>query len=126
VKQAHTVTALLECRNLHKHFPGTHAVNDMTISFYSGEVIAIMGENGAGKSTLMKLLAGIHMPSSGTILHKGGPTLIENVKAAQALGIAFIHQELNLAENLSIGANIYQKQKPPPFRLEDQSTFSKH
>lgn len=124
MNQASTVTALLECRNLHKHFPGTHAVNDLSVSFYPGEVIAIMGENGAGKSTLMKLLAGIHTPCSGTILHKNEPTKIENVKAAQALGIAFIHQELNLAENLSVGANIYLGREPRRFGFIDEQKIT--
>ncbi|SVD54312.1 uncharacterized protein METZ01_LOCUS407166, partial [marine metagenome] len=66
----------------------------------------VVGENGAGKSTLMKILAGVYTPKSGTIRIEGREVRIQSVRDAQAHGIALIHQELNLAANLDIAANI--------------------
>src|SRR5439155_467526 len=72
-----------------------------------GEVLAVVGENGAGKSTLMKLVAGVHRPDAGQIYLDEKPVTVDSVHTALELGIAFIHQELNLAENLDVGANIF-------------------
>ncbi|SVD21262.1 uncharacterized protein METZ01_LOCUS374116, partial [marine metagenome] len=69
-------------------------------------VLAVVGENGAGKSTLMKILAGVYTPDAGTIRIEGREVRIQSVRDAQAHGIALIHQELNLAANLDIAANI--------------------
>jgi len=116
----------LEARNIHKYFPGVHAVNDVSAIFRAGEVVAVIGENGAGKSTLMKVLAGVHSPDSGEILLEGEPVTIPNVAKATALGIAFIHQELNLSDNLSIGANIFLGREPrkfPPLNLIDHKAI---
>lgn len=103
---------LIEARNLHKRFLAVHALNDVSASFYEGEVVAVMGENGAGKSTLMKCLAGVHVPNEGEILFEGKPVRIPTVNEAAKLGVAFIHQELNLADNLSVGANIFLGREP--------------
>ena len=103
---------LLEARNIHKRFLGVHALNDVSATFRKGEVLAVMGENGAGKSTLMKALAGVHVPDSGQILWEGKEVKINDVRDAAALGIAFIHQELNLAENLSVAANVFLGREP--------------
>lgn len=103
---------LLEARNIHKRFLGVHALNDVSATFRKGEVLAVMGENGAGKSTLMKALAGVHVPDSGQIVWEGKEVKINDVRDAAALGIAFIHQELNLAENLSVAANVFLGREP--------------
>ncbi len=103
---------LLEARNIHKRFLGVHALNDVSANFRAGEVLAVMGENGAGKSTLMKALAGVHVPDSGQIFWEGKEVKINGVRDASALGIAFIHQELNLAENLSVAANVFLGREP--------------
>jgi len=73
----------------------------------NAEVLALVGENGAGKSTLMKILAGIYRPDSGDILLAGEPIHFHGVSDALRSGIVLIHQELNLAENLSVAANIF-------------------
>ncbi len=103
---------LLEARHIHKRFLGVHALNDVSATFHAGEVLAVMGENGAGKSTLMKALAGVHPPDAGQILWEGQEVQITDVRQASALGIAFIHQELNLAENLSVAANVFLGREP--------------
>lgn len=105
-------TPLIEARGIHKRFLAVHALNDVSASFHEGEVVAVMGENGAGKSTLMKCLAGVHVPNEGEILFEGQPISIPNVNRAAELGISFIHQELNLADNLSVGANIFLGNEP--------------
>ncbi|MCL4202765.1 MAG: sugar ABC transporter ATP-binding protein [Pirellulaceae bacterium] len=105
-------TPLLEVRSVTKTFPGVRALTDVHLRLYPGEVLALLGENGAGKSTLMKILAGIQQPDSGQILLDGQPIAIESVRAAADRGIALIHQELNLADNLDVGANIFLGREP--------------
>jgi len=105
-----TVTAsppLLEARNIRKHFPGVQALDGVSLAVRAGEVVAVIGENGAGKSTLMKILAGIHPPDSGELLWEGQPFQLTGVADALRRGIVLIHQELNLAENLSVAANLF-------------------
>ena len=106
---------LLEARAISKRFGGVRALEKVSAAFYPGEVVAVMGENGAGKSTLMKCLAGVHQPNEGEVLLDGKVTKIPNVRAAEKAGIAFIHQELNLAENLNIGANVFLGREPRIF-----------
>jgi ribose transport system ATP-binding protein len=77
------------------------------LSLRAGEVLALMGENGAGKSTLMKVLGGAYQPDEGTILVDGRAVTLRSVRDARRLGIALIHQELMLAPNLDITANIF-------------------
>jgi ribose transport system ATP-binding protein len=101
------VTALLEVRAIRKHFPGVQALDGVSLHVVRGEVLAIVGENGAGKSTLMKVLAGIHVPDSGELLMDGQPVPADGVAGAMRRGIVLIHQELNLAENLSVAANLF-------------------
>jgi ribose transport system ATP-binding protein len=110
---------LLEARGIHKRFLGVHALNDVSASFFPAEVVAVMGENGAGKSTLMKVLAGVYQPDEGTVVWEGNEVRIPNVRKATELGIAFIHQELNLAENLSVGANVFLGREPQRFGFID-------
>jgi ribose transport system ATP-binding protein len=89
-----------------RDFPGVVALNRVNLTVQPGEVLALLGENGAGKSTLMKILAGVQQPASGTILLDGQPVQIDSVRTATQLGIALIHQELNLSDNLTVAANI--------------------
>ena len=114
---------LIEARGIHKRFLGVHALNDVSAQFFAGEILAVMGENGAGKSTLMKCLAGVHQPSDGSIHFEGKPTTISSVNRATELGIAFIHQELNLADNLSVGANIFLGREPKKLGFIDHAAI---
>ncbi|MCH2210081.1 MAG: sugar ABC transporter ATP-binding protein [Fuerstiella sp.] len=110
---------LLEVRTVTKRFPGVTALLDVSLKLHRGEVLALIGENGAGKSTLMKILAGVQGPDAGRILIDGQDVTINSVQAAQALGIALIHQELNLSDNLDIGANIFLGREPRRYGLID-------
>lgn len=103
---------LLEVVAICKRFPGVCALDRVCLSLLPGEVLAVIGENGAGKSTLMKLLAGIQQPDEGEIRIDGQSVEIENVRDAARLGIALIHQELNLADNLDVGANLFLGREP--------------
>jgi len=90
-----------------KTFPGVTALNRVSLRLRAGEVLALMGENGAGKSTLMKVLGGAYPPDDGAILIDGIAVTLRSVRDARRLGIALIHQELMLAPNLDITANIF-------------------
>jgi len=114
---------LVEMRGIEKSFPGVKAVDKVSLSVYPGEVVALIGENGAGKSTLMNVLGGIYTPEVGQILIDGRPVAIRNVSDAISLGIGFIHQELNVLDNLTIAANIFLGREPlcmGPLRLIDR------
>jgi ribose transport system ATP-binding protein len=98
---------LLEVRNITKEFPGVRALRGVSLHVNRGEVLAVIGENGAGKSTLMKILAGVQQPDAGDLWVDGRNVVLEKVGDALGLGIALIHQELNLAGNLDAAANIF-------------------
>ena len=110
---------LLEVRGLCKRFPGVRALHQIDLTLMPGEVLALVGENGAGKSTLMKILAGVQPPDEGEIRIDGKPVTIGSVAQAMKLGITLIHQELNLADNLSVGSNIFLGREPTRFGLID-------
>jgi ribose transport system ATP-binding protein len=98
---------LLELIDIRKTYPGVVALDAVSLSVARGEVVGLVGENGAGKSTLMKVLGGVIEPDSGTIRTEGVERRALSVKDALAAGIAFVHQELNLFENLDVAANVY-------------------
>lgn len=102
----------LEVRGLSKRFPGVIALDDVSISVEHGEIRALLGENGAGKSTLGKIVAGIHAPSSGTVLIDGQEVQLVDERAAGALGIGIVHQEGSLVPQLSVAENIFAGRQP--------------
>ena len=104
--------ALLAARRITKRFPGVQALTQVDLEVEAGQVVAVMGENGAGKSTLMKVLAGVHAPDDGVLLLDGKPTVLRSVRDAEARGIALIHQELMLCDNLSVGASLFLGREP--------------
>jgi ribose transport system ATP-binding protein len=103
---------VLHLEDIVKTFPGVRALDGVSFDVLPGEVHALMGENGAGKSTLMKVLGGIHQPNEGRILVGEEPVVMTNPLDAKAKGIVFIHQELSLAEELSVAENIYLGELP--------------
>ena len=102
----------LTLANIRKVYPGVVALSSFSMSVSPGEVIGLVGENGAGKSTLMKILGGVIAPSQGTITIDGVPRASLTVADSMAAGIAFVHQELNLFDNLDVAANIFVGREP--------------
>jgi len=103
---------VLVARDVSKAFLGARALSNASFSISAGEIVALIGENGAGKSTLMKILAGIHQPDAGQLFLDGHPTVLKGPEDAIRRGIVLIHQELNLADNLSIAENLVLGREP--------------
>ncbi|ABF44136.1 MULTISPECIES: ATP-binding cassette domain-containing protein [Deinococcus] len=101
------VNPIIEMRNISKRFGGVHALEDVTVNLYPGEVVGLLGHNGAGKSTLIKILAGAYTADEGQILMNGEPVRLHSPRDAQRLGIETIYQTLALADNLDVPANIF-------------------
>ena len=102
----------LRLEGIVKTFPGVRALDGVSFSVMPGEVHALMGENGAGKSTLMKVLGGIYQPEEGRIFIGERETVMRGPLEAKANGVMFIHQELSLAEEISVAENIYLGELP--------------
>ena len=102
----------LKLIGISKSYPGVLALSDYSMEVRAGEVIGLVGENGAGKSTLMKILGGVSTPDSGTIEINGLPHQGLSVSESMNAGIAFVHQELNLFDNLDVAANIFIGREP--------------
>jgi ABC-type sugar transport system ATPase subunit len=100
-------TPIVAFRGVGKRFQGVVALSDVTFELQPGECHAICGENGAGKSTLMKILSGVITEHEGEILVRGQPVSFRGTRDAESAGIAIIHQELNLVEQLPAAANIF-------------------
>lgn len=113
--------AVLSLRNVSKNFGAVQALTDIELDVHKGEVVALVGDNGAGKSTLVKILAGVHQPSSGTMTFDGKPVVLDGPSAALKLGIATVFQDLALCENLDVVANIYLGQELSPLALDEVS-----
>ena len=120
-------TPALRLEGIVKEFPGVKALDNVSLSVMAGEVHALMGENGAGKSTLMKVLGGIYQPDAGTIYVAENPVVMSNPLDAKNKGIVFIHQELSLAEELSVAENVYLGELPTKFmgRVDWTTLFEK-
>lgn len=98
---------LVDMKGISKKFPGVRALDNVDLTLKSGEVLALLGENGAGKSTLMKIIGGIYQKDGGEIRIKGEVREYSSVAEASALGIAVIHQELNMCRHLTVAENIF-------------------
>lgn len=98
---------IVEVSGVSKGFPGVLALDNVNFNLKAGEVLALLGENGAGKSTLMKILSGIYEKDSGTIKIFGEEVHDMSPKKAQELGVAIIHQELNMCSHLTVAENIF-------------------
>jgi simple sugar transport system ATP-binding protein len=97
---------------LRKSFGPVEALRGVDLTLHPGEVLALVGDNGAGKSTLIKHIAGVYRPDSGQMLLAGEPLAINSPREARARGIETVYQDLALADDLSIGANIFLGREP--------------
>lgn len=102
----------LDVRNLSKTFPGVTALSDVSLTVERGEIRALLGENGAGKSTLGKIVAGIHAPTTGSVVLDGTEVRIADERQAHDMGIGIVHQEGSLVQQLSVAENIFAGRQP--------------
>lgn len=99
--------SLVQMKNIAKSFSDTKVLKGVHLELGHGEILALLGENGAGKSTLMKILSGIYSKEEGEIYLDGELCHFQNPKEAQNKGIAIIHQEMNLCNDLTVSENIF-------------------
>jgi len=111
---------LITLQNVTKTFGQVTVIQDVTVSVYPGQVQVLLGENGAGKSTLIKMVAGVYQPDGGQILVDGTVTTLPTTKAAEAHGIATIHQELNLVATMSVAENVMLGRMPTKLGMVDR------
>jgi ABC-type sugar transport system ATPase subunit len=104
---AETITPLWSINNITRSFRGKPALDGVSLDFYPGEVLALLGEEGAGKSTLAKILTGVLQPDSGDILHRGQTITFRDPAAAHKAGVAAVYDEPALATALSVAENIF-------------------
>ena len=103
---------ILSVSNASKHFGGVQALDKVSLNVFPGEVVALAGDNGAGKSTLIKAVSGVFQLDEGEVLLDGRPIAFKSPQEARDNGIETIYQDLALADNLSIGANIFLGREP--------------
>ncbi|HEY2865589.1 MAG TPA: sugar ABC transporter ATP-binding protein, partial [Pyrinomonadaceae bacterium] len=103
---------ILEMRKICKRYPGVVALDEVDLAVFPGEVVALAGENGAGKSTLMNILGGMIRPDSGEMFVNGEKTQVNSAAEATVKGISFVHQELNILDNLSVAENVFLGREP--------------
>lgn len=103
---------LLEVSGLSKHFGAVRALHEVSMKVHPGEVVALAGDNGAGKTTLIKAISGVYRPTSGDIRLKGEAVSFSTPQEARDKGIETIYQDLALADNLTIGGNIFLGREP--------------
>jgi D-xylose transport system ATP-binding protein len=112
---------ILSLRGISKNFGAVSALTDIELDVHAGEVVALVGDNGAGKSTLVKVLAGVHQPTSGAVTFRGRPVMLPSPGAALELGIATVFQDLALCENLDVVANIFLGRELDVWHLDEVS-----
>jgi simple sugar transport system ATP-binding protein len=127
IRESATSMALLELTNVSKHFGAIHALNDVSLSIESGQVIGLMGDNGAGKSTLVKIIAGNFPPTHGAMRMDGRDMVLHKPIDARQHGIEIVYQDLALCDNLTAAANVYLgrelRKGIGPFRILDYQSM---
>tara|TARA_Y100001980_G_C14495774_1_gene272276 strand:+ start:142 stop:882 length:741 start_codon:yes stop_codon:yes gene_type:complete len=108
---------VLEVKSVSKRFGGVQALDDVSIHLNEGEVLALAGDNGAGKSTLIKVVSGVYHPDDGDIIFNNENIQLDNPRFAREKGIETIYQDLALADNLNVGANIFLGREPMTSKL---------
>lgn len=104
---------LMSAKNVTKQYPGTLALNDVSVDIYAGEVLGLIGENGAGKSTLMKIMIGAETATKGEITMRGKPYSPKTPIEANQLGVGMVFQEQSLILNLTVAQNIFIGREKP-------------
>ncbi len=124
--QAPAGAPFIEVHDIVKHFGAVVALNGISLSVHPGEVMCLLGDNGAGKSTLIKMLAGVHRPTSGQYLVEGKPVAFDNPREALDAGIATVYQDLAMIPLLSVTRNFFLGREPTykfgPFRFLDMQS----
>lgn len=122
-------TPTLELRDVSKSFPGVKALTDINLAAYAGETLCLLGDNGAGKSTLIKVLSGVHQPTSGQILVNGTPTVFPTPHSARTAGISTVHQYGGTVPLMSVARNFFLGAEPTvgrgPFKRFDSHTANR-
>ena len=115
-------TPVLALGGIRKEFGGVVALERVDLEMHAGEIVALVGDNGAGKSTLVKIIAGIHPPTSGRILLDGSPVNFPSPRDAQAHGIQAVYQDLALADQQPVYMNMFLGSElvTGPFRRLDR------
>ena len=117
-------TPVLSLRNVSKSFGPIDVLNDISLDIKAGEVLCLLGDNGAGKSTLIRILSGVHQPTSGEIVFEGSPVRFETPRAAANQGIATVHQFGGTFPLMSIGRSFFVGVEPTkgwgPFKIFDR------
>ena len=106
------MTPILQLKNIRKAFGGVTAIEDFSLDLHPGEVVALVGDNGAGKSTLIKIISGVHAPTSGTILLDGAPASFADASVARERGIEVVYQDLALADQQPVYMNLFLGREP--------------
>jgi len=103
---------VLRLQDIRKNFGGITAIESFSLEVFPGEIVALVGDNGAGKSTLIKIVSGVHPPSSGTIVIEGKPVTMSNATMGRAHGIEVVYQDLALADQQTVYMNMFLGREP--------------
>ncbi|TPI60801.1 sugar ABC transporter ATP-binding protein [Mesorhizobium sp. B3-1-3] len=103
---------ILQLQDIRKNFGGITAIESFSLEVFPGEIVALVGDNGAGKSTLVKIVSGVHPPSSGTIAIEGKPVTMSNATMGRAHGIEVVYQDLALADQQTVYMNMFLGREP--------------
>ena len=106
------MSPILEVRGLRKSFGPVEALRGVDLELHPGEVLALVGDNGAGKSTLIKHISGVYKPDAGQIILAGESLSFASPREARERGIETVYQDLALADDLSVGANVFLGREP--------------
>jgi ABC-type sugar transport system ATPase subunit len=110
--RAHGRQPVLKLQDIRKNFGGVTAIENFALEVYPGEIMALVGDNGAGKSTLVKIVSGVHVPTSGTITLEGQEVTMSSATMARAHGIEVVYQDLALADQQSVYMNMFLGREP--------------
>ena len=116
---------ILEMKGIEKAFFGVTVLDKVDFSVRQGEVHALLGENGAGKSTLMNILAGVYTRDDGEVVFDGKPLVNTTVQKSESAGIAFVHQEINVFNDLKVYENIFMRKEIAKFGVLNKRAMIK-